>query len=326
MTDFADLPRRAQLRRTRDAAARVLLDYGITDAGLRLLNHDFNTTYRVDTGGQRFALRINVNSQHGADAVAAEAAWVEAVARDTDVAVPTPVRTLVGAPATTVRVDGLDRDLGAVLYTWLPGHDLGPNAPRVRLRALGAAMATLHDHTAEWADPITDARPRVTGVFMDEVDRISGETTSLSNADRGPILAALEQATELTAPLWRRRRQLIHGDLHVWNTKWTNGRLSVFDFDDCGHGIALQDLAITSFYVRDEPGAEDAIREGYASIRPLPTHTEEQFEALIASRNLLLLNSVLESVTADMADFLPTYVEKTVRRMTTYLDTGRFAF
>ena len=147
MTEFAALSRRSQLQRLRSAAERVLAEYGIADADLRLKQLDFNATYRIDSSKGRFALRINVNSPHGAEAVAAEAAWVEALAADTDLQVPLPARTADGAPATTARVDGLDRDLGAVLYSWLPGRDVGEEAPRVRLRVLGAAMATMHEHT-----------------------------------------------------------------------------------------------------------------------------------------------------------------------------------
>lgn len=323
MTEFAALSRRSQLQRLRSSAERVLAEYGIADADLRLKQLDFNATYRIDSSKGRFALRINVNSPHGAEAVAAEAAWVEALAADTDLQVPLPARTADGAPATTARVDGLDRDLGAVLYSWLPGRDVGEEAPRVRLRALGAAMATMHEHTRTWSNPLTDARPRLTGVWMDEPDRITGDERWITKKARKPILAALEQVTEITAPLWRRKRQLIHGDLHIWNAKWHEGRLSVFDFDDCGHGLPLQDLAITSYYLRDDDGAEAAVREGYESVRALPQHTDEQFEALLVARNLLLLNSVLESVTADMADFLPGYVEKTAGRLNGYLKTGR---
>ncbi|MEM8713839.1 MAG: phosphotransferase, partial [Planctomycetota bacterium] len=318
MTEFAELSRRSQIQRLRAAADRVLADYGITDAELRLKQWDFNATYRVDTGGHRFALRINVNSPHGAEAVTAEAAWVEAIATDTDLRVPRPIRTRDGDVAATARVDGLDRDLGAVLYSWLPGRDVGEEAPRVRLRAMGAAMATLHDHTRSWSHPSTAARPRLTGVWMDETDRVTTEERWIPKKARGPIHDAVDQIAELTAPLWRRKRQLIHGDLHIWNAKWHEGRLSLFDFDDCGHGLALQDLAITSYYLRDDEGAEAALRDGYTSVRALPEHTDEQFEALLAGRNLLLLNSVLESVNADMADFLPGYVEKTAGRMKAY--------
>ena len=72
MTDYANVSRRTQVERMRAAARRALAEYGLEEAELRLLCHEFNTTFRVTTAdGQRAALRMNVNSGHGVEAVAA---------------------------------------------------------------------------------------------------------------------------------------------------------------------------------------------------------------------------------------------------------------
>ena len=46
---------------------------------------------------------------------------------------------------------------------------------------------------------------------------------------------------------------MLHADLHNSNLKWCRGRLYVFDFDDSAIGVPMQDLAISAYYLRDEP-------------------------------------------------------------------------
>ncbi len=320
---FADLGRRGQIRRLRASAGRVLADYGMDGAALRLVNHDFNATYRVDHERGRFALRINTNSPRGVEQVRAEATWVEALADDTDLLVPRPVRTTAGDLAADAVIEGLEGERGAVLYHWLDGPDLGERASLRRLREVGRATAVLHEHTRRWALPDPEVRPGMASVFMDEPDFIDGDPR-IGDADRVVLTAALAEMERVLAPVFAAAPQLIHGDLHVWNTKWVDGRLAILDFDDCGFGVPLQDLAITAYYLRDRAGAEEAVLTGYEDVSPLPAHTAAQFEALVAGRNLLLLNSLMPHVTAGTDDFLPGYVERTVRRLRGWLDTGRF--
>ena len=94
---------------------------------------------------------------------------------------------------------------------------------------------------------------------------------------------------------------VLHADLHGGNLKWHRGRLAVFDLDDAGFGVPALDLAISTFYLRaGAPGVEEALRQGYAEVRDLPDVSDEQFEALVAARQLLLANSLLASSTASL--------------------------
>ena len=320
---FADLPRRAQLHRLATAADRALAQYDIGTHTRSLAVYEFNATYRIDTGAERFALRINVNSPHRGAAVRAEATWVAELHRTGLLRVPEPIRTRDGEPSTTVAVDGLDHEVGAVLYRWLPGPDLGSRASAARLATIGRAMAILHEHTATWIHPELFARPSVASLFMDETDHISGDPR-IAKADARVIDRALTEQERLLTPVFAGPNQLLHADLHMWNTKWVDGDIAVIDFDDAGIGAPLQDLAITTYYVRDRPDVDEAIKLGYEEVRPLPPHTDAEFEALVANRNIMLLNSIMTSSTADMIEFVPEYTGRTVRRMQNWLETGRF--
>ncbi len=76
---------------------------------------------------------------------------------------------------------------------------------------------------------------------------------------------------------------------------WNEGRLSIFDFDDCGYGVEAQDLAVTLYYL-DTPEQDEALLNGYKSVRPLPTYSANAMKALLLQRRLLLLNYLFESL------------------------------
>ena len=115
MIAFADLPRGAQLVQLRRAALKVLERYGLGASRLRLLDHGYNTTFRVDAAdGRRFALRINVNSRRSLANVRAEIEWVAALGRETALHLPHPAIARDGNAVQLVPVDGLAEPRPAV--------------------------------------------------------------------------------------------------------------------------------------------------------------------------------------------------------------------
>ncbi len=89
-------------------------------------------------------------------------------------------------------------------------------------------------------------------------------------------------------------------------------------------GFEVQDLTVTNFYLRYESGRDILVLAGYESIKPLPKYEAEHFEAIMASRQLLLLNDLLDANTAEEISFIPEYIEITKLRLDNYLRTGRF--
>lgn len=323
---FEQVSPQAQVARLRRTALAALAQYPIEVARLTLLNHGFNTTFRVDTtDGRRFALRLNVNSRRTAANLAAEAAWLAALATETDLWVPAPCPTRDGALTGSVFSPDLGRDLPCGLFTWLPGRDLGDEATAAQLREVGRATAALHEHAATWRLPVGAALPAIDTVLMD-VPNILGDDHPLLTAQHHAVLdeAFREIQAQFDALFAGARRQPLHADLHVWNLKWYRGRLIVFDFDDSGEGVPVQDLAISAYYLRDDAALEAALLEGYQEVRPLPAFTAAQYEALVASRNLVLLNDVLTTTNAEWIEMLPRYVPNSVTKLRAYLDSGVF--
>ncbi|MEO0562313.1 MAG: phosphotransferase, partial [Chloroflexota bacterium] len=81
---------------------------------------------------------------------------------------------------------------------------------------------------------------------------------------------------------------MIHGDFIFKNTLFSeDGAVRAVDFDDCGHGYYLYDLAVPLLFYKGLPGYADlkaALWAGYIEVRPLPTTYREHLETLIAGR------------------------------------------
>lgn len=323
---FEDRTARGQVARLRPVAVEALRHYPLEVAGLRLLNHGFNTTFRVDTvDGRRFALRLNVNSRRTDTNIAAEMAWLAALSAETDLWVPTPVATSDGELMTHVDCADLGRVLPAALFRWLPGRDLGAGATPAQMRAAGRATAVLHAHGARWQLPEGTDLPAIDTVLMDVPDHFADEHPLLTGEHRAVIHAAMRQVQgHFDALFAGATRQPLHADIHVWNLKWHRGRLAVFDFDDSGIGVPAQDIPITAYYIRDNAEQEAALLEGYAQVRPLPPFTTEQYEAMVASRTLVLLNDVLTTTNAEFLAILPRYIPNSITKLRYYLDHGVF--
>jgi Ser/Thr protein kinase RdoA (MazF antagonist) len=149
-------------------------------------------------------------------------------------------------------------------------------------------------------------------------ERVTPDLLKLVRASLEKIDAVFERLKRSEQP------KPIHADLHSGNALWNKGELSVIDFDDAGMGFELQDLAISIFYMRENTEKEKVFLEGYRRIRELPSFEQHELEALLASRNILLLSDLLVTTNAELIEFLPTYIERTKLRLENYLKTGQY--
>src|SRR6478752_2634801 len=331
---FADVTTRTQVARLRVLANKALPEWGLADASLRLLNHGYNTTFRVDAiDGRRFALRVNTQPHKTAAHLQGEVAWLEALSRETDLRVPTPQRTHTGALSALVESPDHSRRLPVVLFSWLDGRNLGTHWSREQARAAGALMATLHDHAERWKMPTGAAFSDFRSVLTDLPNRL-GDHPALDAASSVVLERARARAQALQDEVFVANPSMpLHADLHGGNLKWQQDGVStstapsalrVFDFDDAGYGPPGLDLAITAYYLRDASDTEAALRDGYASVRALLPVTDEQFAGMVAGRNLLLVNDVIEQPNADLRAIVPRYVANSVLRLRNWLETGQY--
>src|SRR5262249_23869047 len=156
MTGVERLPHMEHLRRLEWLAHGALERYALpAGASVRLINVSENATYRVDAGGQSYALRVHREGYHGKPAIASELAWAVALRQDGAAVTPIPVAGRDGALIQTVDDELLPRPRDVVLFQWESGiepsetqHDL--TAP---FEILGEIAARMHLHAMGWRRP-----------------------------------------------------------------------------------------------------------------------------------------------------------------------------
>ena len=284
-------PVRTQVARLRRTAVKALSDYPVDEPRLTFVAHGENTTFRVDAGGDRFLLRVHRPNRHGPavdsrEAVGSELDWLAALQAETDLSVPTPIRSR-GGQWTTVADDRVCSVLG-----WQGGRMQAANPRPVHFRRLGGVLARLHEHASTYEPPAGFVRMRWDWeTFFGNTMEYGG----VAAADTWDLLPAAVRAQ--FAEVARRMRVvmaalgedptafgLIHADLHLENALFDGDAVRVIDFDDCGFGYWLYDLAVPLWDNRwrpDYPAYRAALLEGYGGLLDL-THLDD----FIATRDV----------------------------------------
>lgn len=326
-TAYADLGDEDQAEALRPVALGAATAFGLVPHRLEVVTHSYNTTFALHTpAGRRWALRVNTNSTSTVEEVLAQQAWQLAIASETPVHVPVPLRTSDGAWCALVPSAALGRDVIVTCASWLEGPDVGHPSPEVA-REVGRAMAHLHTHARTWRLPDGGTMPVFDEPLFGDVVRFPS-APGVTAEQREVLREAHATMTGAFARVHAAGPVIpLHADLHGANLKWHEGRLAVFDFDDCGFGTPALDLAISAFYLRgaEDDATEQALREGYAEVAPLPAVDPADFEALVAARQLLLGNDLLGSTTAAWRSQAAGYLVTTVDRLRQWLATGRFS-
>ena len=141
----------------------------------------------------------------------------------------------------------------------------------------------------------------------------------LDPAAKALVAQTLEVIKSEMDELYRQNtQQIIHADLHGWNVMWHDGEVAAFDFDDCGIGLPIQDIAIAIYYL-DTPEQDAALKEGYSSVAELPRYSESQMQMFMIQRRIILLNYLYETSNEEHRAMIPEYLEESLRRIGKFL-------
>jgi Ser/Thr protein kinase RdoA (MazF antagonist) len=322
-SDFLALSRRRQLGRLRRLGRAALASYGIQEARLTLLRHEHNTTFRVDSPGGAYLLRVNRYGAYTPEIVESELCWLRALGTDTDLHVPEPVAARNGSLVVVARDRGVPEPRACVVLRWLDGRFVDRRLAPAHMRRIGALAGGLQEHAERWRPPPGFVRPRVDTLTtaakrhsaassavaargadqptLEDGDRaLELVETLVSPMDSATVSRALEVVRTTMRELGRQDGTfgLVHGDLHHENVLFRGREACAIDFDDCGWGFHLYDLAVTLWEVEDRPRYDelrDALLEAYAERRPLPRDHETHLRALCLLRRLQILLWILES-------------------------------
>lgn len=299
-----DRPSEAQtafLKRVDQAARAALPRWGFgPGATPTLINHSENVTYRVDEPERcRCAiLRVHRPGYHDEARIGAELQWLAALAEDRQVVTARVIPALDGRAIQTLTVAG-PRDVAchAVLFTFLSGREPAEDDLLGPFERLGAVTARLHRHANAWRSPAGFVRPRWDVTTMLGPQPIWGNWRHGLGMDGGRRRQLQRLADCLERRLARfgdgpERFGLIHADLRLANLLLEGEVTKVIDFDDCGFGWYLYDLAAALSFIEDRPDVPalvEAWLRGYRRVAPLPAEEAAEIPTFVMLRRLLLV-------------------------------------
>jgi Ser/Thr protein kinase RdoA (MazF antagonist) len=301
-------------------AREILKKYGISDAEVECINFEFNATFSVSTeSGQKYALRLNINSTRTVSNILAETQWVRELARIPSVNVPTPIATLDDQFVVSALHEDSAQTICGVMYTWLEGEEIGDEPTLDQLRRVGQAIAHMHQNKSEFQ--LTDGAelPTFNDFFWGTEDFLFSVRSTLSPENKTLMKQAHDLIMQFTNELYATSPvRIIHADFHGWNLMWHEDQVFIFDFDDCGFGVEAQDIAVALYWL-NTPTADSTLLEGYRSVRPLPAYSDKAMKALLLQRRLLLLNYLFETKNAEHKEMLPAYLKRSIELVSTFL-------
>ena len=276
--------------------------FRLSGGSLYLLQQLVNTSFRVEHAHRNWYLRVyNLHRRSGIE-IQSELLWLESLA-EANIAVPTPRRTVENrllwhSPR------GSDRAAHWVSVTaWLPGRIIpGDERSSRHYKAVGRLLAEVHEHASRWHIPADFARPScdADGVYS-KLDELTLYKPELHETQLWIELATARDAllvAESTIGRTRNRFGLVHGDPSFGNILFKDEKPLLIDFDDCGYGFYVSDLAVVLAGAWGKAGYEQnrtALIEGYQAVRPLAQAELVALPLMMAARAASLILWAVET-------------------------------
>lgn len=267
----------------------------------KLLQVSENITYAAfknDDPGQKMILRINRPGYHSAGELEGEIEWMRRIRAETPLIVPTAIPGADGALIHSISVG--NTCYSCVFFEFLSGKtpDAGdmPKALEYFYK-LGKATAILHRQVRSWSE--NEKIKRFEWDCGSMIGRAGRWGYWKSAKDLTPYI---ENLLERTCGVIKKRLSsygkgagrfgLIHADLRLANLLVEDDTIKIIDFDDCGYGWFLHDLAAAVSFIETEPGTPELISawiDGYGKVSALSTTDIGEIGTFIMQRRIQLM-------------------------------------
>ncbi len=285
--------------------ANVVGSYNFSaQASVSLLGESENRVYLVNDPelSQKYVLRVNSGrlSYHNPPSVTSELMWLTALRQDTDIIVPDVLCATDGSTVKTITATDLDKPRHVAVYSFLPGIEPPEDQLVSGFERLGEISARMHLHSRAWTpDPAFDRHFWTPATILD--DQLNWGRWQDGVGIKGEVQTLLSRLEDVVRrrlaglPRDRERFGLIHADLRLANLLVDGDTTSIIDFDDCGFGWYLFDLASALSFLEERPDVPeliDAWLTGYRKLAAIPADIEAELPTLIMLRRLALIGWV----------------------------------
>ena len=299
---FVALSQDAQVDRLQQLARVALAHWRLEAAPLALLKYRENAVFKAThpATGERFVLRVHRAGYRSDAELRSELQWTAALI-EAGIEAPAAVPTATGESFVTVGHEAVPEPRQCDLLRWVEGTIIGnvegdhvASADEVRTSHFqaGRLAALIHNHGEHWPRP-----PGFTRLSMDfdgligsrgylgpygACQLLSPDQVALLDQARDAIRLALENFGQ--AP---DRYGLTHGDFLPENLLREGDTVRIIDFDDCGFGWHVMDIATSLMFLLGQAQYEDAFAGfvgGYRTARALPDGHLEMLPLFLLAR------------------------------------------
>ncbi|NOU96777.1 phosphotransferase [Paenibacillus sp. LMG 31456] len=230
----------------REAAER----FGLNQEYFKKLGDFENYVYEMhNQQGEAVIMRLTHSSHRSESRIAAELDWIYFLINE-GLDIPRCYESLLGKRVEKLLVE--DSYFTAALFQKAEGNRVDFHNPaewnQQLFREWGRLTGQMHHATSSYrvtADPDDEGKRQEW--YEDE---LLLEARKYVSEDEEFILESLEEILKHLHGLPQDNRSygLIHSDMHQGNFFVANGRISVFDFDDCAYNWFIHDIAIPLYY------------------------------------------------------------------------------
>ena len=320
-----------------DLAHEVIEQWGLGRSRLSWLGYSNNAVFAVNTFGGRYVLRLQMSGRVSAEFLESELVWLQRIRLNTKLLAPVPVPLQVdGAEVLFASVSPARLSPDAVLcclFEFVYGESRSAKELSADdVYSVGAYLGTLH-RAGQFEPPDAFSRPRMDweGLFGEESPYLARDSIVSLSGEQARIFEQVEDCVRTAMSTIDRGPEsfgLIHGDLLAKNILYCDDLPVALDFEYCGWGYFLYDLAPLLWQLKGERPAEyiyleDAMWSGYASETGLTEHERDRLEIFIAARQMASCRWLLANAgNPTVRQVAPQLIEDRAMELRDFLENG----
>lgn len=236
---------------------------------------------------EKYVVRVNSGrlAYHNKPSISSELEWLKAIGHDTDIPVPVVLADRNGETVHKLELGELGNTRFASIYSFLEGVEPPEDNLVHNFFDLGAITANLHEHSKTWTPPSSFKRHdwSATEVLDDTLNwghwkngvGIEGETATVLARTETTVRKRMDDLAKS-----RDNYGLIHADLRLANVLVSGDQIGIIDFDDCGYGWFLYELASAVSFIEDHPDLDILLQRWIEGYRTVSDIDQDMLEAL----------------------------------------------
>ncbi|MBT3983892.1 MAG: phosphotransferase [Bacteriovoracaceae bacterium] len=271
--NFGKLGYLSQLRHLRELANSCLTAYPIKVESVNFIQHGENTTYKiVDSKKQKYLLRIHRNGYHSKQAIGEELKWLTRLSQKTSITSPIPLKSKSSELVVSRKLPISGELRNMTLLKWVEGRRISRSVGGRHLKLIAELLADLHKDASKFsvkkrhywdAEGLVGKNP-----FMGPLKGLDGLSTreqEIITRGQKLIYHKLNNYQKKNP----HKLSMIHADLHFGNLFQNQGQICPIDFDDCGYGFHMYDLAVTSMSLSHFVDNKSITKKSYQALNEI---------------------------------------------------------